>query len=132
MILFREGLFLGAGPEGRGDRGSGPPLKNHKNKEVQSNTGSDPLKNLKAIKPVFNVVSTSPRQQSAIYMGSKQYWSGFHERSQSYQASIQCWANIGTHLYGVLLTMARLWWYLDSSSLKASSQVLKTVLKYLM
>ena len=29
---------------GRGDRGSGPPLKNHKNKGFLSNTGPDPLK----------------------------------------------------------------------------------------
>ena len=28
----------------RGDRGSGPPLKNHKNKGFSSNTGPDPLK----------------------------------------------------------------------------------------
>ena len=45
---------------GKGDRGSGPPLKNHKNIGFSSNTGPDPLKN------------------------------------RSYQASIQCWAIIGT------------------------------------
>ena len=79
---------------------------------VQSNTGPDPLKKHKAIKPAFNVGSTSARQQSAIYMVSKQYWSGSHERSQSYKSSIQCMANIGTpakrHLNGFLLMIARL------------------------
>ena len=54
-----------------GDRGSGPPLKNHKNIVFPSNFDPDPLK------------------------------------SQSYQASIQCWAIIGTpakrHFNGVSL-----------------------------
>ena len=31
----------------RGDRGSGPPLENHKNIGFLSNTGSDPLKIVK-------------------------------------------------------------------------------------
>ena len=46
-----------ADPEGGvGARGSGPPLKNHKNIAFfLINTGSDPLKNHKATKPVFNV-----------------------------------------------------------------------------
>ena len=44
----------------KGDRGSGPPLKNHRNIGFLRNTGPDP------------------------------------EKSQSYQASIQCWAIIGT------------------------------------
>ena len=40
---------------------------------------------------------------------SKQYWSGSPEKSQSYQARIQCWIIIGTpakrHLNGVLLAV---------------------------
>ena len=62
-------------PIQRGDRGSGPPLKNHKKIGFLSNTGEDSLKNHKAT---------------------------------LYQASIQCWAIIGTpakrHLNGFL------WW----------------------
>ena len=38
-----------------GDRGSGHPLKNHKNIEFLSDTGPDPMKNQRAIKPAFNV-----------------------------------------------------------------------------
>ena len=34
-----------------GYRGSGPPLKNHKNIRFLSNVGPDPLKNHKATKP---------------------------------------------------------------------------------
>ena len=49
-----------------GDRGSRPPLKNHKNIGLLSNTGLDPLKNHKAIKPTFNVGPTSARQCNAI------------------------------------------------------------------
>ena len=41
-----------ADPEG--DRGSGPPLKNHRNIGFLSNTSPDP-ENLKATKPAFNV-----------------------------------------------------------------------------
>ena len=45
------------------------------------------------------------------YRVSKQYWSLSPEKSQSYQASIQCWANIGPpakhHLNGVSLAG---WW----------------------
>ena len=41
------------------------------------------------------------------YRVSLQYWSGSPEKSQSYQARIQCWAIIGTpakcHLNGVSL-----------------------------
>ena len=39
----------------RGDRGSGPSLKNHKNKGFLSNAGTDPLKNYEATEPAFNV-----------------------------------------------------------------------------
>ena len=46
----------------RGDRGSGPPLKNHKNIGFLSNTGPGPL----ATKPAFNVGPTSARQRNAI------------------------------------------------------------------
>ena len=35
--------------------GSGPPLKNHKNKGFLSNSGPDLLKNYEATKPAFNV-----------------------------------------------------------------------------
>ena len=42
-----------------GDRGSGPPLKNHKNIGFLSNTGPDPLKNHKATKPALNVGQSS-------------------------------------------------------------------------
>ena len=38
----------------RGDRGSGPPLKNHKNIGFLSNSGPDPLKNYEATEPAFN------------------------------------------------------------------------------
>ena len=47
---------------GGGDRGSGPPLKNHKNIGFLSNVGPDSLKNLKSIKPAFNFVHSSARQ----------------------------------------------------------------------
>ena len=47
---------------GGGDRGSGPPLKNHENIGFLSNTGPDPLKNHKAIKLAFNV-----GKRNAIY-----------------------------------------------------------------
>ena len=57
----------------RGSRGGGqgvrtppPPLKNHKNIVFRSNTGPDPLKNLKATKPVFNVRPSSARQRNTI------------------------------------------------------------------
>ena len=50
----------------RGDRGSGPPLKNHKLKGFPSNTGPDPLKNHKATKSAFNVGPSSARQRNAI------------------------------------------------------------------
>ena len=53
-------------PEGGGDRGSRPPLKNHKNIGNLSNTGPDPLENHKATKPEFNVGSLSARQPNAI------------------------------------------------------------------
>ena len=45
-------LSMGGSKGGGGeDRGSGPPLKNHKNIGFLSNTGPDPLKNHKATKP---------------------------------------------------------------------------------
>ena len=47
---------------GGGGRGSGPPLKNHKNIGFLSNAGPDSLKNLKSIKPAFNFVHSSARQ----------------------------------------------------------------------
>ena len=52
----------------RGGGGSRPllPLKNHKNMGFLSNTGPDPQKNHKAIKPAFNVGPTSAGQQNAI------------------------------------------------------------------
>ena len=43
------------GSRGGGGRGSGPPLKNHKNIRFLSNTGPDPMKNRKATKPAFNM-----------------------------------------------------------------------------
>ena len=49
----------------RGDRGSGPLLKNHKNIGFLGNTGPDPQKNHKATKPAFNVGQTPARQQNA-------------------------------------------------------------------
>ena len=51
-----------------GDRGSGHPLKNHKNIGFLCNTGADPLKNHKATKPAFNVGPSSARQRNAISM----------------------------------------------------------------
>ena len=51
-----------------GDRGSGSPLKNHKNIGFLCNTGPDPLKNHKATKPAFNVGPSSPGQRNAISM----------------------------------------------------------------
>ena len=49
-----------ADPEGGGGgRGSGTPLKNHKNIGFLSNTGPDPLKNHKATKPALNVGQSS-------------------------------------------------------------------------
>ena len=45
-----------------------PPLKNHKNIGVLSNTRPVPLKNYKAAKPVFNVGPSSARQRNAIKM----------------------------------------------------------------
>ena len=51
-----------------GDRGSGPPLLNHKNIGFLSNTGPGPLKNHKAINPAFNVGPSSARQRNAISM----------------------------------------------------------------
>ena len=44
----------GGGGGGRGGRVSGLPLKNNKNIGFLSNTGLDPLKNLKATKPAYN------------------------------------------------------------------------------
>ena len=53
----------------RGEEGGGagvwtpPPLKNHKNIGVLSNTGQDPLKNHKAFKPALNIGLSSARQR---------------------------------------------------------------------
>ena len=48
-----------------------------------------------------------PSQKSQKYRVSWQYWSGSPEKSQSYQATIQCWAIMGSpakcHLNGVSL-----------------------------
>ena len=52
---------MGGSRVGEGDRGSGPPLKNHKNIGFLSNAGRDPLKNHKAAKPAFNVGQSSAR-----------------------------------------------------------------------
>ena len=51
---------------GGGGRGSGPPLKNHKNMGFLSNAGPDSLKNHKSIKPAFNFVHSSARQWNGI------------------------------------------------------------------
>ena len=51
-----------------GGRGSGPPLKNHKNIGFLCNTGHDPLKNHKSTESAFNVLPLSARQQNAISM----------------------------------------------------------------
>ena len=58
----------GSRGEGGGGRGSGPPLKNHKNIGLHSNTGLNPLKKYKATKPAFNVGPSSARQRNAIKM----------------------------------------------------------------
>ena len=55
-----------ADPEGGGDRGSGPPLKNHKIIGFPSNTGPDLLKHHKSTKPAFNVLPSSACQRNAI------------------------------------------------------------------
>ena len=51
------------------------------------------------------------------YRASQQYWSGSPEKSQNYQASIQCWAIIGNRQFKLRFAggpmMARLLWYLD-------------------
>ena len=57
----------------RGEGGAGgpdPPLKNHKNIGLVSNTGPDPLKNHKATKRAFSVGPSSPRQRNADDGGS--------------------------------------------------------------
>ena len=54
------------GSRGR-DRGSGLPQKNHKNVGFLSNTGPDPLKKHKAVKPAFNARPSSARQRNTIY-----------------------------------------------------------------
>ena len=50
------------------DRGSGPPLKNHKHIGFLGNTGPDPLKTHKAANTAFNVGPSSAHQRNAIYM----------------------------------------------------------------
>ena len=52
----------------KGDKGSGPPLKNHKNMGFLSHSGLDPLANYKATKPAFNVGPALARQGNAILM----------------------------------------------------------------
>ena len=52
-------FYTCADPEKVGDRGSGPPLKNHKAIGFLSNTGLDPLKNHKATKPAFSAPSSA-------------------------------------------------------------------------
>ena len=49
-----------------GDRGSGPPVKNHKNIGFLSNTGLNPLENHKATKLAFNVGPLLAHQRNAI------------------------------------------------------------------
>ena len=63
MVIGRAGVDRSVQ---RGDRGSGPPLKNHKNIGFLINTGPDSLKNHKATKPAFNVGPPSAHQQNAI------------------------------------------------------------------
>ena len=53
---------------GGGDRGSGPPLKNHKNIGFLCNTGLDPLKNHKAAKPAFYDGPTLAHKGNTIKM----------------------------------------------------------------
>ena len=48
------------GSKGGGGWAGAPTLKNHKNIQILSNTGTDPLKNLKAAKLAFNVGPLSP------------------------------------------------------------------------
>ena len=52
-----------------GNRGSGSPLKNHKNMGFLSNTGPDPLKNHKATKSAFNFEPLSAHQRNTILNG---------------------------------------------------------------
>ena len=51
-----------------GERGPDPlpPLKNHNNIGVLSNTDPDPLKNHSATKPEFTIGPSSARKQNAI------------------------------------------------------------------
>ena len=49
-----------------GGQGVWTPLKNHKNIGFSSNTGLDPLKNLKATKPAFKIGSSLTRQGNSI------------------------------------------------------------------
>ena len=53
---------------GSGGRGSGPHLENNKAIGFLSNTGLDPLKNYRSIKPAFSVRPLSVRQRNAILM----------------------------------------------------------------
>ena len=63
-------------------------------------------------------VRTTPLKNHKNKKVSWQYWSRSPEKSQSYQASIQCWAIIGTpakhHLNGILLAS---WWWPDFSGI---------------
>ena len=50
-----------------GDRGSGPPLENHKNIEFLRNTGQDPIENHKATKTTFIVGSGVTMTKKVAY-----------------------------------------------------------------
>ena len=58
-ISMRVYIVLSHARIKRGDRGSGPPMKNYKNIEFLRNTGPDPLKF--TTKPAFNVGPSSAR-----------------------------------------------------------------------
>ena len=65
-VRIESDAMGGSSGGGGGGRGSGLPLKNHKDTGFISNSGPDPLKNHKATKPVFNVGQSSARQRNAI------------------------------------------------------------------
>ena len=74
FVFKKEGFSVvsnhGRIQRGGGGRGSGTPLKNHKNIGFLCNTGPIPLKNHKATKPAFNAGPSSARQRNAIsHMG---------------------------------------------------------------
>ena len=59
-----------------GDRGSGPPLENHKAIGFLINADPDPLEDHKATKPAFNVGPSLARQRNAIEMAFRFAFSG--------------------------------------------------------